>query len=53
MDANERLLGLEALVRWNHPTRGPISPADFIPEAEASGLIIPWGNGCRRSQRPV
>ena len=37
------LCGLEALLRWNHPKRGPIPPADFIPVAEASDLIIKLG----------
>ncbi|MBN8280020.1 MAG: EAL domain-containing protein [Gammaproteobacteria bacterium] len=38
-----QLQGLEALLRWNSPTRGRVSPADFIPVAEESGHIIPLG----------
>jgi diguanylate cyclase (GGDEF)-like protein/PAS domain S-box-containing protein len=37
------ITGAEALVRWTHPDRGPISPAQFIPVAEDSGLILPIG----------
>ncbi|MEA2827849.1 MAG: hypothetical protein QOG43_2288 [Actinomycetota bacterium] len=38
-----RIAGFEALVRWQHPVRGLLSPADFIPPAEDTGLIIPLG----------
>jgi diguanylate cyclase (GGDEF)-like protein/PAS domain S-box-containing protein len=41
--ANGSLCGLEALLRWNHPQRGMVSPAEFIPALEDSGLILPVG----------
>jgi EAL domain-containing protein (putative c-di-GMP-specific phosphodiesterase class I) len=43
-----RVIGAEALARWQHPAEGPISPAEFIPLAEASGLILPFSDWALR-----
>ena len=56
VDHQARLLGAEALVRWRHPQRGMISPAEFIPLAEQTGLILPLGQfvlqtACEQLQR--
>ena len=40
---SDRAVGVEALVRWEHPRRGPLAPGDFLSVAEAAGLIVPLG----------
>ncbi|MDQ4121405.1 MAG: EAL domain-containing protein [Acidobacteriota bacterium] len=50
-----KIVGFEALARWRHPSRGFVSPADFIPLAEETGLIIPLGqqmleDACRQTR---
>jgi len=44
----ERVCGVEALLRWEHPSRGLVSPASFIPLAEATGMIVPIGRWALR-----
>jgi diguanylate cyclase (GGDEF)-like protein len=54
--ASGRMVGVEALVRWRHPTRGLLSPSEFIPLAETTGIVVDLGQSildkaCRQAMR--